>query len=292
MNPLRPTATITIKLLLLAVLFFRLPVSAQQNSENALLWKVEGNGLKKVSYLFGTVHMICEEAFAMPEKVLSAMDQTEQSFLEINMAAPDFGQQAQKYMKSEKSLSSEVSKEEYAYIDSVVSAKLNYKLSDLENLKPAIIMAFLLQKSFTCKVLSFEEEIIKRTKTAGKGIDGLSSVAEQYSFLDKIFEAKDMGDYLRTYTDLEMNKITKVIMDAYIKEDLSTIDKVMLEFSSTNPEGYNQLLPVRNQLWVARMPAIMETKATFFSVGCGHLSGNEGLVNLLRLKGYQVTPVN
>jgi uncharacterized protein YbaP (TraB family) len=101
-----------------------------------------------------------------------------------------------------------------------------------------------------------------------------------------------MSDYLRTYTDLEMIKITKVIMDAYIKEDLSTIDKLMLEFSSTNPEGYNQLLPVRNQLWAARMPAIMETKATFFGVGCGHLSGKEGLVNLLRQKGYQVTPVN
>ena len=286
------TTTNTFKLfLILAVFFFQLPVSAQQNSENALLWKVEGNGLKKASYLFGTVHMICEEAFVMPKKVLSAMDQTEQSYLEINMAAPDFAQQAQKYMKSEKALSSEISKEDYVYIDSVVKAKLNYKLSDFENLKPALVMAFLMQKSFTCKVLSFEEEIIKRTKAAGKGIEGLSTVAEQYSFLDKIFEAKDMGDYLRTYTDTEMQKITKVIMDAYLKEDLKTIDKLMLEFSSTNPEGYNQLLPVRNQLWAARMPEIMETKATFFGVGCGHLLGKEGLVNLLRQKGYQVSPV-
>jgi uncharacterized protein YbaP (TraB family) len=146
------TATKTIKLfLLLAALFFHVPVTAQQNSENALLWKVEGNGLKKASYLFGTVHMICEEAFVMPDKVLSAMAQTDQSYLEINMAAPDFAQQAQKYMKSEKPLSSEVSKDDYVYIDSVVNAKLNYKLSDLENLKPAMIMAFLMQKSLAAK---------------------------------------------------------------------------------------------------------------------------------------------
>ena len=156
------TTTNTFKLfLLLAVLFFHLQVSAQPTSENALLWKVEGNGLKKASYLFGTVHMICEEAFVMPKKVLSAMDQTEQSYLEINMAAPDFAQQAQKYMKSEKPLSSELSKEDYAYVDSVVKAKLNYNLSDLGDIKPAMVMAFLMQKSFECKVLSFEEEIIK-----------------------------------------------------------------------------------------------------------------------------------
>ena len=109
------STTHTIKLfLVVAVLFFQLPVSAQQKSEDALLWKIEGNGLKKASYLFGTVHMICKENFAMPVKVLSALDQTDQSYLEMNMAAPDFAQQAQKYMKSEKPLSSEMSKEEYA----------------------------------------------------------------------------------------------------------------------------------------------------------------------------------
>jgi len=287
------TTTNTFKLLLLlAVLFFQLPVSGQQTNENALLWKIEGNGLKSASYLFGTVHMICEENFVMPKKVLSAMEQTEQSYLEINMAAPDFAQQTQKYMKTDKPLSGELSKADYAYVDSLVKAKLNYKLSDLGDIKPAIVMAFLMQKSFTCKVLSFEEEIIKVSKAAGKGIDGLSTMEEQFSFLDKIFEAKDMGTYLRTYTDTEMQKITKVIMEAYLKEDLQTIDNLMSDFSSTNPEGYRQLLPVRNQLWVTRMPAIMQTKSTFFGVGCGHLLGKEGLVNLLRQKGYTVSPVN
>jgi len=284
--------TNTFKLLLLLLFVFQLPVSAQQTNENALLWKIDGNGLKSASYLFGTVHMICEENFVMPKKVLSAMEQTEQSYLEINMAAPDFAQQAQKYMKSDKPLSAEMSKGDYAYVDSLVKVKLNYKLSDLGDIKPAIVMAFLMQKSFACKVLSFEEEIINVSKAAGKGVDGLSTVEEQFSFLDKIFEAKDMGNYLRTYTDTEIQKVTKVITDAYLKEDLETIDRLMLDFSSTNPEGYNQLLPVRNQLWVARMPAIMQTNSTFFGIGCGHLSGKEGLVNLLRQKGYQVTPVH
>jgi uncharacterized protein len=35
--------------------------SQKNNSENTLLWKISGNGLKKPSYLFGTIHMLCED---------------------------------------------------------------------------------------------------------------------------------------------------------------------------------------------------------------------------------------
>ncbi len=38
-------------------------------NEKSLLWKIEGNNLTQPSYLFGTVHMICQDQFNMTEKV-------------------------------------------------------------------------------------------------------------------------------------------------------------------------------------------------------------------------------
>lgn len=35
--------------------------SANEETENSLLWKISGNGLTKPSYLFGTMHMLCAE---------------------------------------------------------------------------------------------------------------------------------------------------------------------------------------------------------------------------------------
>lgn len=263
-----------------------------KNTDNALLWKIEGNGLQKPSYVFGTVHMICEDKFQMPIKVKNAIDQTEQTYLEINLAAPDLVAQSQKYMKSSQPLSTQISASDYKFVDSVVNTKLKVSLKQVENIKPMIILSSIFQASFTCKVLSFESEIIKQTKTTNKSIEGLSSVEEQYSFLDKIFDVKDMATYLKANNEVEMNKISKSIYDAYVLEDLNTIDQLMLDFSTTNPEGYRQLLPVRNHLWADRMPAIMKDKPTFFGIGCGHLSGKEGIVSLLRAKGYKVTPVH
>lgn len=278
---------------LLIIIFLGSNTYAQRkNKDNALLWKIEGNGLQKPSYLFGTVHMICEDKFQMPIKVKNAMDQTDQSYLEINLAAADVTAQSKKYMKSSQPISAQISASDYKIVDSVVNAKLKVSLKQLENIKPMIILSSVFQASFTCKVMSFESEIIKQTKANNKTIEGLSTIEEQYSFLDKIFDAKDMASYLKANNDVEMNKIFKTIYDAYLVEDISTIDKLMLDFSTTNPEGYRQLLPVRNHLWADRMPAIMKDKSTFFGIGCGHLLGKEGVISLLRTKGYKVTPVH
>ena len=294
MKTLNTTLVQTLKVsFLLLIIFVTSNAYAQnKNKDNALLWKIEGNGLQKPSYLFGTVHMICEDKFSMPTKVKNAIDQTEQSYLEINLAAPDVAAQSQKYMKSTQPLSAQISASDYKIVDSVVNKKLKVGLKQLENIKPMLIVASIFQASFTCKVMSFEGEIIKQTKAANKSIDGLSTIEEQYSFLDKIFDPKDMASYLKMNNDAEMNKVFKTIYEAYLVEDVNTIDQLMLEFSTTNPEGYRQLLPVRNHLWADRMPAIMKNKSTFFGIGCGHLLGKEGVISLLRAKGYTVTPVH
>lgn len=262
------------------------------NNENSLLWKIEGNGLTKPSFIFGTVHMICQDQFVMPDKVKNALANTEQSYLEINLAAPDIAAQSQKYMLTDKSLATQISREDYQYLDSLVKAKLKMDVAKFDQVKPMIIMAMLLQASFTCKVVSFESEIIKLTKAANKTVSGLSTVEEQYSFMDKIFDAKDLGKYLKEMNDIEINKLFKQLHEAYLKEDVKTMDDLLMGMNTSNPEAYKQLLPVRNHLWADRIPAIIKEKPTLFAIGTGHLLGTEGVVYLLREKGYTVTPIH
>lgn len=277
-------------MLIIITLLFSTATFAQSN-KNSLLWKIEGKDLTQPSYLFGTIHMICEDQFVMPQKVERAIKQTEQSYLEINLDAPDFAQQSQKFMMSDQLLSEQLSAKDYQILDSIIAVKLKTNLKQLDKIKPMIIVAGLMQASFTCKVISFESEIIKLTKANNKTIDGLSTVEEQFSFLDKIFDTKDMMPYLKTFNDQDINKMFSSIHQAYSAEHIEAIDQLLLEFSTTNPEGYLQLLPVRNQLWAKKMPAIMKDKPTFFGVGCGHLLGKLGLVELLTQQGYKVSPV-
>src|SRR5690606_40314166 len=53
---------------------------------NSLVWKVSGNGLKKDSYLFGTIHMACEEDFRMNENAKAALGKVEQLVFELDIS--------------------------------------------------------------------------------------------------------------------------------------------------------------------------------------------------------------
>lgn len=100
--------------LLTAILCFVLPSGAQQNAvrefnnglfnsasggnkvepkrlenpplEKTLLWKISGNGLTQPSYIFGTIHMICEEDFLWDNRIEQAFNSTEHLVLEVDIA--------------------------------------------------------------------------------------------------------------------------------------------------------------------------------------------------------------
>ncbi len=278
-------------ILIVAMLMSAFTLKAQSSSASSILWKIEGKDLNKPSYLLGTSHMICEDQFNLPAKVKVALDQTQQSYLEIDMANPNFVTEAQKYMKTSEPFDKTVNEEDYKFIDSLLSLKLKTSLQNVKNIKPMIILSSLMQASIPCKIVSMEGEIIKNAVQHHKKTGGLSSIEEQYGFMGQIFKPKDFVPYLKTWSDHNINEAFKAINKAYLAEDLQTIDKLMTEFYATDPEGYKILLPVRNRLWANRMPLIMKETPTMFAIGSGHLLGKEGVINLLKEQGYKVTPI-
>lgn len=262
-----------------------------QKHENSLLWKIEGNGLSKPSYLFGTVHMICAENFVMPSKVTRAMDQTTQSFLEIDLDSPDFAVESAKHVIGDKPISEQVSAEDAAYIDSVLKVKVGAGLAQLDSIKPMALMSALMQKDFTCPMISFEQEVIKHSTKNKKETHGLSSVEEQFSFMDKIVPAKEFALVMRELNKFNISDMLAGLYAYYKIEDITAINKMMEGLGTANAEAYHYLLTVRNNLWVDRLPKIMKEQPTFIAVGSAHLSGQTGMIKLLQDKGYKVTPV-
>lgn len=267
-------------------------VNAQSKDEKSLLWKIEGNGISQPSYLFGTVHMICQDRFNMDEKVKTAIAQTSQTYLEIDLSNPDMATEAQKYMMASQPTSSLVTPEDAKYIDSTLKAKLGAGLDRLDNIKPMILIAGIVQQSFPCPLASFESEIIQLTNEKTQKTYGLSSVEEQYSFLDKVMKTEKFAHYLKEMGAVNINDIFEKIFNAYEKEDLDTLMQLFEEFSTNDPEAYHQLLTVRNQLWAERLPEVIKETPTFIGVGAAHLKGKEGMIELLRAKGYTVTAVH
>jgi uncharacterized protein YbaP (TraB family) len=52
-----------------------------------------------------------------------------------------------------------------------------------------------------------------------------------------------------------------------------------------------KMLDNRNKKWLPAMTAAIQKQSSFFAVGAAHLAGSAGLINLLRKKGFTLTPI-
>lgn len=55
---------------------------------------------------------------------------------------------------------------------------------------------------------------------------------------------------------------------------------------------YDYFVSVRNQNWEKQMKELIPVQSSLFIVGAGHLSGEKGIINLLKKAGFKVTPIN
>ena len=69
---------------------------AQQNS---LLWEISGNGLKKSSYLFGTIHFYDTAVFHLPDTLFRLIDKSSAIALELDLGKVTPGFQFNLFME-------------------------------------------------------------------------------------------------------------------------------------------------------------------------------------------------
>jgi uncharacterized protein YbaP (TraB family) len=82
------------------------------------------------------------------------------------------------------------------------------------------------------------------------------------------------------------------MVKAYREQNLELLDSLSNKSDPGMEADYMDLLLYgRNRHWVEQMPALMKENSLLFAVGAGHLPGEQGVINLLRKKGYKLTPM-
>ena len=114
------------------------------------LFKVEKNGTS--SYLFGTVHVGDASMKGLPEKVIKAIDQSEQVVVEVDISKLTPLQMQQRSMpfmmlKDGKTLQTELSKQNYNKLKDYF-AKKSIDIAMFNGLKPWAVMVTMMQIEF------------------------------------------------------------------------------------------------------------------------------------------------
>jgi uncharacterized protein YbaP (TraB family) len=56
-----------------------------------------------------------------------------------------------------------------------------------------------------------------------------------------------------------------------------------------SPAFYKSIVVDRNRRWIPRIESCMSTGSCFVVVGAAHMVGSDGLIAMLRAKGYRIT---
>ena len=279
------------------ILFFTLFISLFSNAqelEKSLLWKISGNGLNKPSYLFGTIHLTCDTS--LDANTLNALETTEQLYLELDMDDKSIQMKLMKLMmmKDGAKLSTLLSPEDFKILDEFMKKNLNMSAKLFDSFKPFMISSMLFPKMLDCKSQSVESELMKITKEQNEEIFGLEKAEDQMKVFDEISYQDQADELLKTVKDnLEKDKKEfQEMITIYQNKDIEGMLKMMSDSDNKiTSENQDILLNDRNKKWIPIMIKIMKDKPTFFGVGAGHLAGEEGVIKLLRKKGYKVEAV-
>ena len=279
------------------ILFFTLFISLFSNAqelEKSLLWKISGNGLKKPSYLFGTIHLTCDTS--LDANTLNALETTEQLYLELDMDDKSIQMKLMKLMmmKDGAKLSTLLSPEDFKILDEFMKKNLNMSAKLFDSFKPFMISSMLFPKMLDCKSQSVESELMKITKEQNEEIFGLEKAEDQMKVFDEISYQDQADELLKTVKDnLEKDKKEfQEMITIYQNKDIEGMLKMMSDSDNKiTSENQEILLNDRNKNWIPIMIKTMKDKPTFFGVGAGHLAGEEGVIKLLRKKGYKVEAV-
>ncbi|CAM3599416.1 TraB/GumN family protein [Flavobacterium gelidilacus] len=265
-----------------------------QDLEKSLLWKISGNGLEKPSYLFGTMHAVCEINF--DDAIKKALDETSQMYLEIDMDDPTLQATMMKgmIMKDGVTMSSLMTEEEVKIVDAFLKENISISIKMVDKFKPFMISAMFIPKLLECPMQTIETELVKISKEQKEEVYGLESILDQLTVFDKIPYKTQVEELVKTAKDnmvndkAEMKKMLAIYNDKDIEGMLDLMDESENKISS----NFNDvLLNDRNDNWIPIIEKVSKEKPTFYGVGAGHLAGENGVIKLLRKKGYKVEAV-
>ncbi|MER2999551.1 TraB/GumN family protein [Pontibacter populi] len=262
----------------------------------ALLWEISGQGLSKPSYLFGTIHAICPENFNMPEVVKNKLANTERLSLEVDMDAPNFMVELQQasILPNGSSLRSFFSDADYSLLNNHFKQTLKIDLAQLDRMKPFMLHSMLLSQLTQCQAVSYEQSLMEIAQKQGKEVIGLETVSEQLSAIDEMPASVQTTMLTNMVSNMdEARQSYRDMVQLYLQQDLAGLDALAREeYNDEEYREYEQAFLVnRNKRWIPVLEREARIQPTFFAVGAGHLTGKDGLLELLRKKGYTVLPV-
>jgi uncharacterized protein YbaP (TraB family) len=195
------------------------------------------------------------------------------------------------------SLKKMVTPEDYALLDSLVKLEMGVPLQLLDNVAPVFIATIIQQTNMG---LSNGEEkgapaldiyLHQEAKKQKKKLFGLETTAEQLTALNSLSFQEQADLLVENLREVfEDNNEALKLVEFYLSENLDSL-LAMNDATEMPKVFYEALITQRNVRMTDRIAKHVKKETTFIAIGALHLPATDGVVALLRQKGFEVKAV-
>jgi uncharacterized protein len=265
----------------------------------SLFWKIEKGDA--VIYLLGSIHMAAPDFYPFPERVEEAFQQSDCLVLEVN--TDDLDQMEMVKLISEHGLFRDGRK-----LSDVVPEKLYAALKAEFTRNKMDLASFEPMQPWMVGITLTALQVAKIGFQAEHGVDAyfLRNRGER-----EVLELETAAEQLSLFSGLDIDLQVMMLEDSLrdLEKSLDQIREMFAEYKKLNAAGireilfdtidnyphlkplYEKLLDDRNLKMAEKLAAFHGSgRRCFVVVGAAHLFGEKGLVELMRGKGYALTP--
>ena len=261
----------------------------------SMLFRVQAPGGGATVYLFGSVHLMNDDAAKLPAVVDSAFAKArvvafETSLDTLKMRAAEMLMRAQ--YRDGATLRSSLSPAAYARADSIVKS-YGLPIEQLNGFKPWFVSLALtqlaLQRANFRADLGADMQLNARAKHQSKTVTSLEPVDFQLGLFDSILPEDQERMLMQTEPPDSAVRALSRITEIWMSGNTVRLDSLLNSRLSQSRGLFATLITNRNRDWVPKIERFAKgSDDVLVVVGAAHLVGKEGVLEMLKAKGYSI----
>ena len=272
---------------------------AQGNDRRGFLWEVRKG--KQVAWLMGTIHVGRPEFYPLPASRLAQLKRADAIVLEADVSdgsrAIAATQKYAVYPEGAPGLETRLTPELRQRVESVLSRN-QLDLAPMMRMKPwmlaNVLALFEAAQAGYVPGLSVEAYLLRVAKTDSKPILEFEGIEQQFELFEKAPWATQISfleEALKAVETRGARRELNRIVQAWETADRLSLERLLAEMRAQPSAGsrftVDTILLGRHPQMVRKIETMMAGgKSYVFAVGALHLVGPQGLVELLRARGY------
>lgn len=261
------------------------------STKQSLLWRIEGEGLPGVSYLFGTMHVRDQRVFRSLASVYAAIATCTAFAAEFALdSASEVSMPALLRLPDGVALDQLLPAKKWTKLQKMLQKTVGIQLSAFNHFKPLLISNLIEEKLLTSDMpYSLDEHLWRYASSLDKEMKGIETLAAQIEILQQLPLEQQLQGLLGTMRNFSRYRQHLLKMANWYEQ--GDIIKLYQATKRGTRDARRLLLYDRNVLMANRIAIMAKTQTTFCAVGAAHLAGQKGILYLLKRQGLRVQPI-